>query len=114
MHRFGGSHAVPAAGADIFSAVTVRTVIAACGLACGVSCPFAARCVVAFDTVHIDVIPTLFQNKIAEGFCRFCDAPADARIVADFQVAGLCRFLKFFVVIRAASAAILYAVLQVP
>ena len=58
--------------------LSVRVVIAACGLACGVSSPFAARCVAALDAVHVDVIPALLNDKFAKGFCRLGDTPADA------------------------------------
>lgn len=92
MHRFSGSYAVSAAGADIFDAVAVRGVAVA---ACGVSCPFAARCVAALDTVHIDVIPALLNDKFAKGFCRLGDTPTDARVVTDFQVAGFGGRFEF-------------------
>ena len=113
MHRFGGSYAVSAAGADIFDAVAVRVAVAACGLACGVSSRFAARCVAALDAVHADVIPALLNDKFAKGFCRLSDAPADARVVANFEVAGLGGLFEFFVVVRAAPAAILYTILHI-
>lgn len=113
MHRFGGSYAVSAAGADIFDAVAVRVAVAACGLACGVSCPFAARCVAALDAVHIDVIPALLNDKLAKGFCRLGDAPTDTRVVTNFEVAGFGGLFELFVVVRAAPAAILYTVLHI-
>lgn len=111
MHRFSGSHAVAAAGANVLDAVAIRA--AACWLAGCVARTFAARCVAALDAVHMNIVPALFQNEITEGFCRFGDAPADARVVTDFQVAGFGGFLEFFVVIGAAPAAILYAALHI-
>lgn len=111
MHRLGGSHAVAAAGANVLDAVAVRA--AACWLAGCVACTFAARCVVALDAVHMNIVPALLQNEITEGLCRFGDAPADARVVTDFQVAGFGGFFEFFVVICAAPAAILYAALHI-
>ena len=112
MHRFGGSHAIAAAGADILDTVAVR--VAACWLAGCVARAFAARCIIALYAVHTNIVPALFQNEITEGFCRFCDAPSDARVIADFQVAGFGCRLEFLIMIRAAPAAILHAVLDVP
>lgn len=111
MHRFGGSHAIAAAGADILDTVAVR--VAACWLAGCVARAFAARCVIALYAVHMNIVPALFQNEITEGFCRFGDAPADARVVTDFQVAGFGSFSEFLVVIGATPAAILYAALHI-
>ena len=66
------------------------------------------------DAVHTNIVPALFQNEITEGFCRVCDAPSDARVIADFQVAGFGCRLEFLIMIRSAPAAILHAVLDVP
>ncbi len=111
MHRFGGSHAVAAAGADILDTVAVR--VAACWLSGCVARAFAARCVIALYAVHMNIVPALFQNEITEGFCRFGDAPADARVITDFQVTGFGCGFEFSVVILPAPAAILYAVLHI-
>ena len=113
MHRFGGSYAVSTAGAEIFDAVAVRVAVAALWLACGVSCSFAARCVAAFDAVHVDVIPALRNNKLTKGFCRLGDAPADARVITNFEVAGFGGLFELFVVVCAAPAAILYTILHI-
>lgn len=93
---------------------TVAVRVAACWLAGCVARAFAARCVIALYAVHMNIVPALFQNEITEGFCRFCDAPSDARVIADFQVAGFGCRLEFLIMIRAAPAAILHAVLDVP
>ena len=111
MHRFGGSHAVAAAGADILDTVAVR--VAACWLSGCVARAFAARCVIALYAVHMNIVPALFQNEITEGFCRFGDAPADARVVTDFQVTDFGGGFEFLIVVCAAPAAILYAVLHI-
>lgn len=68
----------------------------------------------AFYAVHADVLPVLFQNELTQRVGRLGDAPSNARVVTDFQIAGLGGLLKFFVVVCAAPAAILYAVLKVP
>ena len=51
MHRFSGSHAVVAAGANVLDAVAIRA--AACWLAGCVARTFAARCVAALDDRQI-------------------------------------------------------------
>lgn len=66
------------------------------------------------NAVHADVLPVLFQNELTQRVGRLGDAPSNARVVTDFQIAGLGGLLKFFVVVCAAPAAILYAVLKVP
>lgn len=112
MHRSGGSYAVSAAGANIFDAVGVWAA-AACWLACRVPCAFAARCAATLDAVHVDVIPSLLQNELTKGFRWFCYAPTDARVIADFQVAGFGNCLKFLIVVCAAPATILYTILHI-
>ena len=100
------------AGANILDAVAVGVV--PCRLVGVVTCTFAAWDVSAFDAVHIDIFPPLFQNELTQRVGRLGDAPSNARVVTDFQIAGLGGLLKFFVVVCAAPAAILYAVLKVP
>lgn len=109
---FGCPYTVATAGANILDAVAVGVV--PCRLVGVVTCTFAAWDVSAFDAVHIDIFPPLFQNEFAQCVSRFGDAPSDTRVIADFQVAGLGGLLKFFVVVCAAPATILYAVLDVP
>lgn len=100
------------AGANILDAVAVG--VTSCRLARGVPCALATRGVEIFNAVHADVLPVLFQNELTQRVGRLGDAPSNARVVTDFQIAGLGGLLKFFVVVCAAPAAILYAVLKVP
>lgn len=85
-----------------------------CRLVGVVTRTFAAWDVSAFDAVHIDIFPPLFQNELAQCVSRLGDAPSDTRVIADFKVAGLGSFLELFIVVLTAAAAILYAVLEVP
>lgn len=112
VYYLGCPHAVTAAGANIFDAVGVWAA-AACWLACRVPCAFAARCAATLDAVHVDVIPSLLQNELTKGFRWFCYAPTDARVIADFQVAGFGNCLKFLIVVCAAPATILYTILHI-
>ena len=111
VNLFRGSHAVAATGADIFACVA--RLWRRCGSG-GVSVSCTARRVAPFDAVHVDVCPALFNDEIAKGIGRLCDAPPDARVVADGQVAGGSCIPEFFVVVCPAPAAILNAVLQIP
>ena len=111
MHRFGGSHAIAAAGADILDTVAVR--VAACWLAGCVARAFAARCVIALYAVHMNIVPALHQNELTKSFRWFCYAPTDARVITDFQVTGFGGGFEFSVVILPAPAAILYTMLHI-
>ena len=99
MYRLGCSHAVTAAGAYIFDAVVVWAA--------------AACCVAALYAVHVNVVPTLFQNELTKGFRWLCYAPTDTRVITYFQVTGFGGSFEFLVVILPAPAAILYAVLHI-
>lgn len=109
---FGCPYTVATAGANILDAVAVGVV--PCRLVGVVTRTFAAWDVSAFDAVHIDIFPPLFQNELAQCVSRLGDAPSDTRVIADFKVAGLGSFLELFIVVLTAAAAILYAVLEVP
>lgn len=111
VYFFGGSHAVATAGAAIFAGMA--RFWRRCGSG-GVSVPRAAWRVAPFDSVHVDVRPALFDDEVTEGVGRLCDAPSDARVIADRQVTGGSRIPEFLVVVRPAPAAILNAVLQIP
>lgn len=110
MNHLSRTHTVAAAGANIFDAVAVG-IAGPCRLACGVSCASASRCVAVLHAVHLNVLPTLLQNELAQRVGRLRDAPPDARVVAYFQVTGFGSFLESLVMIRSAPTAILYAVL---
>ena len=109
---FGCPYTVATAGANILDAVAVGVV--PCRLVGVVTRTFAAWDVSAFDAVHIDIFPPLFQNELAQCVSRLGDAPSDTRVIADFKVAGLGSFLELFIVVLTAAALILYAVLEVP
>ena len=95
-HNLCPSHAVVTAGANILDAVAVG--VTSCRLARGVPCALATRGVEIFNAVHADVLPVLFQNELTQRVGRLGDAPSNARVVTDFQIAGLGGLLKFFVV----------------
>lgn len=111
VNLFGGSHAVAAAGADIFAGVA--RLRRWCGSG-GVSVSRAARRAAPFNPVHRNIRPALFNDEIAKGLGRLRDTPPDARVVADGQVACGGCIPEFFIVVRPAPAAILNAVLQIP
>lgn len=75
------------AGANILDAVAVG--VTSCRLARGVPCALATRGVEIFNAVHADVLPVLFQNELTQRVGRLGDAPSNARVVTDFQIAGL-------------------------
>ena len=111
VHLFCGSHTVATAGADVFAGVARLWRRRCSG---GVPVSRASWCVTPFDTVHVDIRPALLNDEVAEGVGRLCDAPSDARVIADRQVTGGSRIPEFLVVVRSAPAAILNAVLQIP
>ena len=111
VNLFRGSHAVAAAGANVFAGVA--RLWRWCGSG-GISVSCTARRAAPFDSVHVDVRPALFDDEVTEGVGRLCDAPSDARVIADRQVTGGSRIPEFLVVVRPAPAAILNAVLQIP
>ena len=84
VNLFRGSHAVAAAGANVFAGVA--RLWRWCGSG-GISVSCTARRAAPFNPVHRNIRPALFNDEIAKGFGRFCDAPPDARVVADGQVA---------------------------
>lgn len=111
VNLFRGSHAVAAAGANVFARVARLWRRRCSG---GVPVPRASWCVTPFDSVHVNIRPALLNDEVAEGVGRLGDAPPDARVVADRQVTGGGCIPEFLVVVRPAPAAILNAVLQIP
>lgn len=100
VHLFGGSHTVATTGAAIFAGVA--RLWRRCGSG-GVPVPRASWCVTPFDSVHVNIRPALLNDEVAEGVGRLCDAPPDARVVADRQVTGSSYIPKFFIVIASVS-----------
>lgn len=114
VYFFGGSHAVAAAGANIFAVVAVAGRGWAFAAARRVAAARAPRGVAPLNAVHADVRPPLRQNEFAQGVGRLGDAPPDARVVPDVQVTGDGGVAELLVVVRPAPAGVLDALLHIP
>ncbi len=87
MYDFGCSYTVAAARANIFPCMSVFCWRRGSGwCCCSAACTGSARCTAPFDTVHRNIRPALFNDKIAKGLGWFCNAPTDFSIIADFQI----------------------------